>query len=344
MIFILYFFLIISLLVAWNYNYIKKNSINNILIYFFIVGILLVFAVFRDGSRLPDYQEYVFSFNNPSIGPIEPSYKFIVKNIRYFSKSYLWLFFVYALIGINIKYYAIKKYSPLFFYSISVWISTYFLLHEMIQIRASIASGILLLLIPLIYKKDYLNSIVLIGISFLFHRSSIIYIVLLFLSNKNKWTPWFICYLIIVFNNITNNRLIESTGILNYMTGLYLYSEDIYDLSKSYESLNLFAPYILLQTLTCFYCIYRIKEINHKFKYITICIKISLISIFIYGLPLGVVSLRIAELLSTVNIFLYPCIILGAKTSNYIKINKIIVSIICISILSNFIFLKKFII
>lgn len=72
---------------------------------------LLFFAIFRDGSVLPDYKAYVKLFENPHRNMhVEESFYLLRSLVKFLSPSdnVLYLFAVYAALGIGIKFYAIK--------------------------------------------------------------------------------------------------------------------------------------------------------------------------------------------------------------------------------------------
>ena len=343
MILSLYSLLLLILIIAWNYNGIKKKRYNIVLFSIITLLILLIIVITRDGSRLLDYDGYVKMFNNPYIRPVEKSFVVITEFIKNFSSLPIWLFTTYALISVSLKYFAIYRYSPFIFYSLAVWCGSFLLLQEMIQIRGAVAGSLLLCLIPLLYDKKYLISIVVILIAAWFHRSALSFVILLFINPINsRWRMWILLYIVMAIINILDLNIFQMLGLNDILSAVKIIEGDHYDMGKKTDNLSLFAPYILLQTITCFVCMYNSEKIKNSYPYGIICIKICFIGILFYSLPMGVISLRIAELFSTVFIFTYPLLLYCFKKRD-IRFAKICVSIICIMILSNFIFLKGFI-
>ena len=74
---------------------------------------LLLFATFRNGDVLPDYQAYCKMFASQTESKtVEQSFYFIKKiSNSLCQNNVLVLFFIYSLLGITTKYYAIRKYS-----------------------------------------------------------------------------------------------------------------------------------------------------------------------------------------------------------------------------------------
>lgn len=343
MIISLYCLLFLSLAIAWNYGKLKNNRWNIALFGIITVCVLIITIITRDGSRLPDYGGYIEMFKNPEIRPVEGSFIVIVDAVKKIASSPIWMFLIYALISVSLKYYAIANFSPFMFYSLAVWVGSFLLLQEMIQIRGAVAGSLLLCLIPELYKRNYLNSIMIILVAAWFHRAALSFMLLLLVNPQSqKWMRWIVIYIIMAVINVSNLNIFQLIGLNDILSAVQLIEGDYYDLGKQKENLSLFAPYILLQTATCFLCMYNSKKIERVYPYGIICIKICFMGILFYSLPMGVVSLRLAELFSTAFIFAYPLIIycLGKK---YYQLAKASVSVICIAILSNFIFLKGFI-
>jgi len=347
----LYILICSILLFAWLQVKEDINNLSDFVFYGSILLFLILFATFRNGDVLPDYSGYVRYFNSTvEKRVVEKSFYIIryISNLIYENQVYI-LFFIYALIGVSLKFIAIKRYSPYVLYSIAVWISSFYILQDLIQIRASIAGGLLLLIIPVLQSKNYLCAALLTLIATTFHNSAIIFL-LLFPLNKDSinWKIWTIFYMIAIIINISG---LNFTSILNSL--IKVLPHDLFNqrigsyFTKDYELSNLranmFSPYIMLQTLICFGSLYwyeNIKKISHV---ALLSIKCCFISIFIYSLSIPGISMRLAELLSTPLIFLIPLII-DWLPSKYRVFNKTIVTIICFLLMSNFIFIKKFII
>ena len=343
MIFQLYCLLFLSLIIAWNYNGLKRDRYNRVIFSLIVIIILVAAIITRDGNRLPDYDGYVEMFKNVEIRPVERSFIIITEYVKNFSSSPIWMFLCYALISVILKYYAIYKFSPSIFYSLAVWVASFLLLQEMIQIRGAVAGSLLLCLIPALYNKKYLLSIAIILLASWFHRSALAFALLLFINPKSqKWTIWIVVYSILAAINIFNINIVQVLGLNEILSAIKIIEGDYYDLGKKTENLSLFAPYILLQTITCFVCIYNSKKIEARYPYGVLCIKVCFIGILFYSLPMGVISLRLAELFSTAFIFTYP-LLLFCFSKKYLQLAKASLSFICVAILSNFIFIKNFI-
>lgn len=354
MITIIILYIIVMALAIIGYQYrgmvLKKNGYSYILNIAFLTGLVL-FATFRS-QDLPDYKSYMDLFKLSSQGRpsnVEPLFFIICSIARKLSPVNGWfvLLFIYASLGISIKYYAIRKYSPYVVFSLSIWLASFFILHDLIQMRASVASGLLLLFLPEIQKRNYIKAIILFIIAFYFHNSAIIFIPLLFLNAQSiNWRLWTIVYIILLMINVTG----DFSGYVNKILGM-LPGIDNARLSSyivhgnellSGDKTNMFSPYILFQSLVCFTSLYSIKRLQSASQYAVIWLKCCFISIFIYSLSIPGISMRLAELLSIPQIFLVPLLI-TVFPSKYYKIGNLLIIFIALFWLTFFIFNLHFI-
>lgn len=286
---------------------------------------LLFFAIFRDGSVLPDYKAYVKLFENPHRNMhVEESFYLLRSLVKFLSPSdnVLYLFAVYAALGIGIKFYAIKKYSPYALFSIVAWLSSFYLLEDLIQMRASVAGALLLLFIPCVAQKKWLGTVLIFLMAYCFHNSAIIFLPILFLNpariNRNFWI---IGYGIAFLVNVLN---IDFYEILNYVIKVIptpfvsdrLSAYFIREYQVAGGRLSMYAPYTLSLTLVCFYLLFHIDRIRETSPFSIIWLKVAFMSLYVYSLSIPGVTVRLSELLSIVHVFLIPLLV-DAVPSKY---------------------------
>ena len=143
--FLLLFIIIVSLIFLEEYlgDYNKYA-------YWGLCIFLILFCAFRTIGVDPDSENYETIFKSNSNNPkllVEASFMFLSEIIRNFTDDVHYLFLFYAILGITIKFYALRQLSPWFFLPLVIYIGNYYVLHDFIQIRAAIASGMLLLAI-----------------------------------------------------------------------------------------------------------------------------------------------------------------------------------------------------
>lgn len=302
--------------------------------------ILIVFVAFRDGDGLPDYDLYLRWFHKPDYRSIEPSFTAIVNFIKDSDLPYIWLFIIYAILSVSIRYYAIIKYSPLVWFSFASWFCFILILHDMIQIRAAVSSALLLLIIPSIYYKKYVRSIILILIAICFHQSAVIFLSLFIINTKKDyWNIWVLLYLLFTTLRILNIDIGSFIGL----DTISIIAGEERSISTQEEKLNVFAPLILIQTIVCFILLFRIKQISAIYPMAKIWLKVGFLSLIIYRTDINIISGRLAELLSTVYIILFPLLYYSFKGKRRFFHGKILVVCVILAYLSNYIFFRQYI-
>ncbi|MDF2832900.1 EpsG family protein [Chryseobacterium indoltheticum] len=219
-------------------------------------------------------------------------------------------FLLFAAFGVGIKLYAIGKYADFFFLSIILYVSNLFLMQEMTTIRAGIASAIFLLSIKDIEEKKHKNFIIKILFCFFFHSTSILLVITWLLLQIKINIKYFYIAILISFASAIFK--------INFLTLLFLDKifprVEVYikmmewmreDKTNIYNFRILFALGIVI-ILGLFYN--KLKEI----KYFDVLFRIHLISIcffFLLSTSAQVFSIRTFELLSVIQILLYPMIV-----------------------------------
>ncbi len=334
-----------SLLVGWGNPTLSLRNPKSRLFNILFCLILILFVGFRDGENMPDYSNYLEWFQHPGQRGVEESFFLILNSIKSIGAPKIFLFVIYAAISVSIRYYAIIKYSPLQMFSMAAWFSFILILHEMIQIRAAVASALMLFLIPLIFNKRYIAAFIVIIISFLFHRSALIFILLFFINTKKDyWWFWTGCYLLILFLYIQGLQPLEALGI-NALIGeeISLIDGEAREIIGEKDLPNMLNAISLIETVTCFLILFRIKKISEIYPMAKIWLKIGFISITIYGTGIYIISVRLAEMFSTVFIFLMP-LVYYCFDGKYGKVlGKITVFVLIIAHLSLTVFFREYI-
>ena len=123
-----------------------KNQRSGYIVCLVITIILTFVAVFKPNT-MADYGNYVDIVRYNEWGRYEPA-TFCINTISHlFHNPFPVFIFLYAILGIGIKIKAIKELSPLFWGSIIVYLSHYYILLDLIQIRAGVAAAFSLFLI-----------------------------------------------------------------------------------------------------------------------------------------------------------------------------------------------------
>lgn len=303
LILILFFFVAIT---AFFSFYLKNNAI----LIFILLGILLILiAAFRNGESFRDYDMYVnmFQGNNDTI--VEPSFVFIRFIVKFFlGDNSIYLFIIFAIIGVSLKFIAIKQLTELWFYSILIYLSNFFILHEMTQIRVGVASALFLLCIKPIYERNLKRFLLFAFLAFTFHFSALIILPLWFLNTKPQKT-WLIILVpisyIIYFLGVNFITVIPISGIKEKIE-IYQQLQEL----GGEESLpvNVFNLVFLTKIFLYYFFIYKYDLLLSYNVYFPLVIKIyciSLVSYIIFS-QISAFATRISELFGIVEIILIP--------------------------------------
>lgn len=328
------FLLIISFLFAAHYF-----KIPNTYLLLIIAVILILVAGLRHPGTDGDSETYVDIFNSfgspasyfkdYSINSFfEPAY-YLIPSIFTISLglNYVSVFLLFAFIGISLKFVAVSRLTDFAFLSVLVYYSHFFILHDMTQIRSGVASAILLLSIPEIYKRNFFRFLLLIAIGLLFHYSMIIFLPVYFLNakkiNKNL-------YLLLLFApyglhflkfNILSVLQVFKLGFVSDKIQIY---NDLLE-SGIFTDINVFNILFLVQLISCTIFIIKSDVLIKNNKYSLLLLKIYCIAAasFVLFSNIPVLAFRISELLGIVQIVLMPFLIYIIKPK-YIALAMVI--------------------
>ncbi|MBP9743663.1 MAG: EpsG family protein [Burkholderiales bacterium] len=216
--------------------------------------------------------------------------------------SYFSAFLVFAIFGVGLKFLAIKKYSPLPLLSVLLYYSSFFILHEMTQIRAGVATGILLLTLNDIYEKNFLKFLIKIFIASMFHISSLVFLLAYFINSKSINKKIYLVGLFI-FVPLGALKLINIFGLIPGLSGFSTKLATYEALQNGMTEVNLFN---ITTTINLFILIIQlifIEKITVVSKYSVIIIKLmyfGIVSLFIFS-AIPVIAWRISELFMVIS-------------------------------------------
>ena len=199
-----------------------------------------------------------------------------------------------------------------------LYISFYFVLHEMTQIRAGVVSALFLLAVYHIAKKEKRKALLLIIVGSFFHYSSLALLPTLVFGNKdfNRKGSILIALLIplsylIYFGGIS---MLLNTDIPLIGNKLAIYQQAM-EKGKMTVNINVFDPVHLVSVMLFYYTLYFRKTITAFNENYNVVIKIVALGLFLHTSLafLPVLALRISQLYCIVNIFLFSGIVYTFK-------------------------------
>ena len=186
------------------------------IIYAFLGFVMIMIAGLREVGSTPDtvsYEEmYYTKEGNLMVLLREPSFNFIVDFLHSLSLDINALFFTYAIIAVPIQLTALWKLSKMPFLTLTIYISYYYMMHDMVQMRCAVASGLFLWAVYFYVNQKKIYTLLFILLGSLFHYSAAAGLVIFFLGNGfPKWQKY-ILYAIV------------PVGIVVYFTHIDLFS------------------------------------------------------------------------------------------------------------------------
>lgn len=286
-----------------------------------IATLLLGLAAFRpigiDKDSLT-YVSYFFDRTNSDIS-VEPSFQFIVMVIKALGGSPNLLFVVYAALSIPLFIYAIKRISTTPYLSLAIWVSNFYILQNLTQIRVAVSEAFFLLgLVFLLDKRRWLFVVcALLGL--VFHYSALLLLVGLLFSNreiKNKERIALAAIPIVSFAfTLGDINLLDLIPIPYIQERIRAYNEMSSSGTLGAEKVNyLNIPYLLRLTVY-YFLLWKQEYISKQVPYLPMMTRIYALSILFYVTLsfLPILASRISELFAIVEVFFIPCIIYGFR-------------------------------
>ena len=145
-----------------------------------VLGAIGVTMVVIAGSRSPydtpdsdNYELMYYSVNSLDDLIREPSFVYLSYYLNTFGFGINALFFAYAIMSVPLRLEAICKLSPLPILTLSIYISYFYQLHDLMQMRTAVASSLFLFAIYFRAEKRFWPTLWCILIGFLFHYSAL---------------------------------------------------------------------------------------------------------------------------------------------------------------------------
>jgi hypothetical protein len=267
-------------------------------------------GMFKDAKTISFYLDnakILFVNNYPMVLLISSISKFILHD------GFGLLFIVFAFLGVTFKMKAIKELSQFLLLSVLIYFCHFFLLHEMTQIRAGVATGLLLLSIPSIKDRRFFTFLIYVGIAALFHYTALIFIPFYFINSDKISVPLYLLILIgpliLFLLHFSVHPIIRLFGD-NPLTHRYFVYIDA-NAKGLYLVHNPFNVLILLHLCLSVFFLWKAKSLANHNPYAIILIKIYVFSAAVFYLfsDLPTFAFRFYEVLTVVEIVLIPSII-----------------------------------
>lgn len=326
---IIFLFIIVVLL-----TFVKMRQRKEVLL-LGIVGIFLfLLAGFRDGTVVCDYNEYVRIYYAKGEG-VEISFviiAWIVRNLL--CDNVIFLFLIYALLGIMIKLNAICQLSTFCFFSLLVYISNCYIFHELTTMRAGVAAGFLLLCIKPIYDRDLKKFLFFTSLGILFHYSALVIFPLWFIKKDNINIAIYaslipLAYIVYFLEINIFTQVISFIPIEHIQVRFAEYQLKQQLNIGDYNTINVFNYVFLVKCLIYYILLLKNELINSQNKYAYLIIKIQGLTLVVFLLlaRMPIFAWRVSQLMGIVEIIAIPMLIYVLKPKWVAKVCVIFIAL-----------------
>lgn len=286
------------------------------LMFALITIILIAFAGFRAVGFDRDSPTYAIiiqsiDFSNLNFSDKEPTFYIIVYIAKcLFGDAVRGTFIIYAFLGVTLKMAAIYRHAHVPILSVLFYISSYYILHELTQIRVGVAAAIFLLALPDIINKNLWRYMLKICVATLFHYSAVI-LVLAYCINVHK--KQYLLYLFLPFaaiilyltDFVKNMMIFLSLDLPQIMPSKVLLYLDLLrqGIHSEINVINLF--YVSL-IFIYYFLVLNMNRVKEPFDVLQIKLLGWMLFLFYSFASIPVFAFRLSELVGVVLIFILP--------------------------------------
>lgn len=331
-----FYYLIFCIILLFHIYFFGKKASNQI--GYFLCLLLIAIAAFRPSNIDRDYANYVALFNNieqTGGSAVELSLRLISQVIKWFSNNVVFLFLVYAILGVGLKYVAIKKISEYWILSLLIYFGYFYICFDMTQIREGVAMSFFLLSIPDIQERKFKPFLIKFLVAFFFHYSAIVMLPVFFIvrPKHQSFLPYFILLFISIILlpvNINYMAIIQSIiPIGGIQTKLNFYNQ----LSEQgiFTQKNIFSVARIMRIAVMIFLAVYIRTVERYNRYARTLLQIYIFSLFVFFLLANlppVFSYRLGEFLGIVEIITFPLVAYAIKPRFIGEIVVIVIALI----------------
>lgn len=318
--YLIIFIFAVACLLAYYQDFLGKYKP---MLYGMLAAALVLTAGFREIGIDPDSLNYEYTYLHPdsekSLQGIEGSYLLISQLLNLITPDAHAILLFYALLGVSTKFLALRKLSDLYFLPVVVYISYYFVLHECMQIRTGVLSGMFLLVVKYLGDGEKRKALVCLLIGTLFHYSGLLILPFFWLKNKPMSRRgrmfWSLLIPLAYLIAIMGVSFMLNTFNVPYIGEKVAAYQAAQEKGIIISTINIFSPRDLVSVCIYYYLFFFQDTIAARNKYFPLMLKIYGAGLFIYVAMsfFPVLAQRTYMLYSTVTILLYANIYYTVK-------------------------------
>lgn len=304
---------ITTILLAYIEPYIKRYK----MILYLLTGLSLVLiAGFREIGIDPDSSNYEYTYlhyDNPFVlETLEFTYLYLSEFFNNFTHDAHIILLFYAFLGVSLKFIAFRKLSEFYFLPVIIYISYYYIMHECMQIRTGVLSGLLLFYIKALGDNNKKKAVLYLLVGTTFHYSALLLTPFLFLKNsylakRNRiiWSSAIpIAYAITIVGFSILFLVNSNIPFIGSKLAIYQQAQEK---GMADNSINIFSPLNLFSIILYYYMLFFYDTISAKNKYFPLMMRVLTIAIAFHVTFsfFPVLAVRTYMLFSTITIIMY---------------------------------------
>ena len=313
---------VLSCLLAYVEDLLPKKY--QLTLLFFFGFCLILMCGLKEIGLDPDSDNYAqfyrSYYEDKSSQEIESSFIVIATVLNFFTDDPHAIFLFYALLGVSLKLLAFSRYdSKRLFLFLVIYLSYFYVVHDMMQIRTGVLSAMFLLAIHEIVDGRRWLALLYILIGSLFHVSGLALLPILFFRNKPltmiEKVIWTGVVLVSLVATASGGTIFDYLVEIPYVGDKLTIYQQAADIGMSASTINSFGVFHLISVALFVYLIFFADTINDADCHYPILIKTYAFGLLSYTL-LGFVpdlAARTSFLYRTVTIILLADIVFTIK-------------------------------
>lgn len=281
-------------------------------IYVTAVFLMVLIAAFKPLGLDRDSGGYYDYFYAPPDYTLEPTFLLIADLARSVFQSFQFIFIAYALLSIPLKAYAITRLTDLWFMSLLIWMSNFYIFHDLTQIRVAVSVAFFLFGLYDLSKGRRLRYCAYILAATLFHYSAVALFPLCLLGCKplNRVWKWILYAVPLVGLSFAALHVDPLTllPIPYIQERMDLYEKGKEMMANMVDDINVFNPVYLLRVAIYYVLLIKSRLLTEHVPHFPLLIKILALSVFSFTFlsAIPAIAYRFRELFGVVEILLIP--------------------------------------
>lgn len=306
---------ILVLSLVEHYEAEKEPSV--VWIYAAVSALLFAYVAFRPIGIDNDSYNYVAyveeSGQDTMLDMIEPSFLMLAALAKMLGDVRV-LFVVYALLAIPLKVYSLTRLTNLWFLTLLIWVSHFFLIQDVTQIRVAVSTAIFLYALKFLMDGERWKYVGCIAVAVFFHYSALLLLPFVFLRSGKLSTVYRVVLLVLPM--LFYVLYLRGIDILTYLPiPMFQDKIEVYESLRDHgvagEDINVFNAYALIRLFTYYLLLWKYDVVAEKVQGLSLLLKIMCFSICVYASLafLPALAIRGSEICGVVDILLIPYLV-----------------------------------